>query len=324
MRDRGPSRTVRGMDSDVPLWAWIALSAAVLVLLVVDLIGHRGGHGTSRKAAIVWTMVWITAGLLFNVVVWVALGGQRGQEYLASYLIEKSLSVDNLFVFLIIFQTLNVPPQHQHRVLFWGIFGALVFRAIFIFAGVAALEQYDWVAYVFGGILLLAAWRAFRDDPGEPRESKIVLWLSRHLPVTHRIEGGAFVTRMQGRRVVTPLLIALVAVELTDIVFAIDSVPAALSVSQDRFVVFSSNAFAILGLRALYTVLADVLSDLEYLHYGLAAVLAFAGIKLIIADWLHIPAPISIALIAAIIGAAVWASVHARRSARDDTRAPAG
>ena len=322
MRERAASRTLRVMDNQVPLWAWIALSATVLALLLVDLFGHRGSHGTSRKAAIAWTVAWVTAGLLFNVVVWVALGSQRGQEYLASYLIEKSLSVDNLFVFLIIFQTLNIPPAHQHRVLFWGIFGALVFRAIFIFAGVAALEKYGWVAYVFGGILLLAAWRAFRDDPNEPRECRLVAWLSRHLPVTLRVDDGSFITRLHGRRVVTPLLIALVAVELTDIVFAIDSVPAALSVSRDEFVVFSSNAFAILGLRALYTVLADVLSDLEYLHYGLAGVLAFAGIKLMIADWIHIPAPLSIGIIAVVIGAAVWASVHARRG-RHETQAPA-
>jgi tellurite resistance protein TerC len=283
-----------------------------LVLLSIDLFGHRGEHGSSRKAALLWTLVWIAAGLLFNLGVWATMGAVPAQEYLASYLIEKSLSVDNLFVFLIVFQTLKVPPAHQHRVLFWGIFGALVFRAIFVFAGVAALERYHWVSYVFGGILLFAAWRAFREHPAQERDSRVVHFLSRHLPVTDRVEGGAFITRRNGRLMVTPLLIALVAVELTDIVFAIDSVPAALSVSRDRFIVLSSNAFAILGLRALYTVLARTLEDMHHLHYGLAGVLGFAALKLIFARWIEIPPPISITIIVTIIGLSVIASLRWR------------
>jgi tellurite resistance protein TerC len=222
------------MKSGVPVWAWIALGVTVLAMLLIDLLGHRGEHGKSRKAAIVWTVVWIVAGLGFNVIVWATMGSTAGQEYLAAYLIEKSLSVDNLFVFLIVFANLNVPHKLQHSVLFWGIFGALVFRALFIFLGVAALEKANWVAYVFGAILLYAAWRAFRDDPTEDKESGAVKWLSQRLPVTSKMHDGAFIAKQDGKRVATPLLIALIAIELTDIVFAIDSVPAALSVSRER------------------------------------------------------------------------------------------
>jgi tellurite resistance protein TerC len=311
------------MTSPVPLGAWLALGATILVLLIVDLFGHRGEHGGSRRAALIWTIVWIAAGLLFNLGVWATMGAIPAQEYLASYLIEKSLSVDNLFVFLIVFSSLNVPPRHQHRVLFWGIFGALVFRAIFIFAGVAALESYQWVSYVFGGILLFAAWRAWREHPAQERESGVVKFLSRHLPVSRHTEDGAFIRKEHGRRVATPLLLALCAVELTDIVFAIDSVPAALSVSRDRFIVFSSNAFAILGLRALYTVLARTLENMRHLHYGLAGVLAFAAFKLISSRWLEIPPALSIGIIVAMIGASVLTSLQGRdASRRADARPP--
>jgi tellurite resistance protein TerC len=309
------------MQSPVPIWAWVALAVTVFGLLGVDLVAHRGGHGGSRRAAMVWTLVWILAGLGAGASIWAGLGAKAGQEYLAAYLIEKSLSVDNLFVFLIIFQSLKIRADHQHQVLFWGIFGALVFRAIFIFLGVAALEKYDWIAFVFGAILLWAAWRAWREDPAEQHESGLVVWLSRHLPVTHRMENGTFTVREGGRLLVTPLALALVAVELTDIVFAVDSVPAALSVSRDRFIVYSSNAFAILGLRALYIVIAQTLRDLRYLHYGLAVVLAMAAVKLMLAEWIHIPPLISIGAIVLTIGIAVGASLlRARgRGGRDAT-----
>jgi tellurite resistance protein TerC len=301
------------MNSGVPAWGWIALGITVLVLLVIDLLAHRHGHGASRKSAIVWTIVWVCTGLGFNIVVWATMGSRAGQEYLAAYLIEKSLSVDNLFVFLIVFGTLNVPAQQQHRVLFWGIFGALIFRAIFIFLGVAALEKAQWVVYVFGAVLLYGAWRAFRDDPAEDKESRSVKWLSKRLPVTSKTHADAFIARENGRLVATPLLIALIAIELTDIVFAIDSVPAALSVSRDQFIVYSSNAFAILGLRALYTVMAQTLLKMRFLHYGLAAVLAFAAIKLITSQWIELSPALSIGIIVLMIGASVVFSVRAKK-----------
>ena len=301
----------------VPGWGWIAFTILVFVLLGLDLFAHRGRHGQSRRAAYLWSGIWIAAGLLFAVFVWVVLGRRAGNEYLAAYLIEKSLSLDNLFVFLIIFRTLNIPNEYQHNVLYWGIFGALVLRAVFIFLGIAAIERFNWITYGFAAILLFAAWHAFREDPTEEKENRAVRWLSQHLPVSQGIHGHKFIVRENGRLVATPLIIALIGLELTDIVFAIDSVPAALSVSRNRFVVYSSNVFAILGLRALYSALAHSLGGLRYLHYGLAGVLAFAAIKMILDNWVHIHPLVAVAITAALIAAAVWASLHRRKSAEE-------
>jgi tellurite resistance protein TerC len=299
------------MFGQAPTWAWIALGVSIAVLLAIDLLAHRGGRGDSPKTAFIWTMVWVLAGLVFNAVVWITMDSEAGQQYLAAYLIEKSLSVDNLFVFLVIFASLNIPDESQRTVLSWGIFGALVFRALFVFLGVAALESAAWVSYVFGAILILAAIRAFREDPAEDKENSVVKFLSKHLPVTHEVHGHHFFVRIAGRRVATPLLVAIFAVELTDIVFAIDSVPAALAVSHDRFIVFSSNAFAILGLRALYILINKSLRRMAYLHYGLSAVLAFAGIKMMVAEWIEIPPYVSIGIISLLVGGSVWWSLRA-------------
>lgn len=300
-----------------PPWIWITFAVTVVVLLVIDLVAHRGEHGQSRRVAVAWTVVWIAVGLGFGVFVWLAIGARAAGEYYAAYLIEKSLSVDNLFVFLLIFQSLAIPHKQQHRVLVWGVLGALVFRAVFIFLGVRALERIEWMVYVFAAILLWSAWRIFREDPREKTESKAVRWLSNHLPITHTIVGHRFLTKIDGRTVVTPLFVALLAVEGTDILFAVDSIPAALAVTRDEFLVYSSNAFAILGLRALYLVMADLVARLKYLHYGLAIVLAFAAIKLITADLYHLPPWLSITIIAGVLGASVVASVvQNRREAR--------
>ncbi len=298
----------------VPTWIWVVFWAVVLVLIVVDLIAHRGHRGESRKAAVIWSGVWIATGLLFNVLVWRVFGGQAAQEYLAAYFIEKSLSLDNVFVFLVIFRSLGIPARAQHNVLFLGIFGALVFRALFIFVGAAALERWHWVAYVFGAILLITAWRVFREDPSRQQENKAVRWLARRLPVTHEVHDKKFIVRLEdGRRVATPLLLALLGLELTDILFAVDSVPAAFAVTQDTFILYSSNAFAILGLRALYLLLAGTVGQLRYLHYGLAGVLAFAGLKMVLEPWIHIPPLLSVGIIVVLIAASVGASVRARR-----------
>lgn len=306
--------------ANIPWWGWAAFAVVVTILLVVDLFAHRGDHADSRKRALIWTLVWVGTGLAFCVFVWAVFGGQPAKEYLAAYLIEKSLSLDNLFVFLIIFQSLSIPKDEQHRVLFWGIFGAVIFRGIFIFAGAAAVQRWGWMSYVFGGILLLAAIHAFREEPGEKDTSRIVKWLSQHLPVTRNTHGHSFIAKENDCWAVTPLLIALVAVELTDILFAIDSVPAAFSVSEDPFIIYSSNVFAILGLRALYLLLADMLDKLAYLHYGLSVILGFAAVKILIEDWVHIPALLSVAIIATIIAVTVWVSVAKRR--RDEQRRP--
>ena len=298
---------------DIPVWGWTIFGIAVVVMLAIDLLAHRKQHEESRRTAAIWTAIWIGAGLLFNVFVWIVFGDQIAQEYLAAYLTEKSLSMDNLFVFLLIFQILNIPRKHQHEVLFWGIFGALVFRAIFIFAGAAAMERYDWISYVFGGLLLFAAYRTYKEDPNKEQENKIITWLAQHLPISHHSHGGQFIARENGKRVATSLLLALIAIELTDIMFAIDSVAAALSMTRDRFVLYSSNVFAILGLRALYLFLANILEELTYLHYGLAAVLGFTALKLILEDWVHISPLLSVGIICLFIGVSVWASFREKR-----------
>ncbi|NTX09914.1 TerC/Alx family metal homeostasis membrane protein [Myxococcus sp. CA056] len=306
----------------IPTWLWGVFWAAVLTLLAVDLLSHRGHHGESRRAAWIWSGVWIAAGLSFGGLVWAVLGGHAAQEYVAAWLIEKSLSLDNAFVFLVIFQSLSVPLRAQHQVLFFGIFGALVFRALFIFVGAAALARWSWVSYVFGAILLVTALRVAREDPAKQKDNRAVRWLAKHLPVTQQVHDKKFIVRREdGHRVATPLLLALLGLELTDILFAVDSVPAAFSVTQDTFILYSSNAFAILGLRALYLVLAGTLGQLRYLHYGLAGVLGFAGLKMVVEPWLHIPPLPSVAIIATLVGASVIASVRARR--RDTLGHPA-
>ena len=300
--------------SSSPAGGWIAFGVLVVLLLAIDQLAHRGKRGESRRNAILWSIVWIAAGLLFNAFIWMASGGEAAQEFLAAYLIEKSLSLDNLVVFLVIFQSLNVPPQHQHQVLFWGILGAIVFRALFIALGVAVLERWNWLSVIFGAVLLYAAYRAFRKDPARKKENPTVAWLSAHVPVTHQMHGEKLIAREDGRRVATPLLIALVAIEVSDIFFAIDSVPAALSVTRVPFIVYSSNVFAILGLRALYLVLSKTLPRLRYLHYGLAGILAFAGLKLGLHEWVQVPPLTSIGVIVVLMAAAVGASLRAGRS----------
>ena len=294
-------------------WGWVIFGVTVVILLAVDLVMHRGGHGTSKRSSYIWSAVWIAAGLLFSIVVYLIFGGVRAEEYLAAYLMEKSLSLDNLFVFLVIFRSLSIPQQHQHKVLFWGIIGALFFRAIFIFIGIAAINRFAWLSIVFGLLLLFTAYRAAREDPGSKEGSGLVRRLSRYLPVKGDAEEGHWFHRLNGKLYVTPLALALLSVELTDIMFAIDSVPAVFAISRDPFVVYSSNIFAILGLRALYTALEHNLRDFPYLHYGLSGVLAFAGLKLVFEKWLHMPPLLSVAIIVAIITASVVASVRAKR-----------
>jgi tellurite resistance protein TerC len=299
-----------------PLWAWFVFGGALLACVAVDLILHRGSRQRSRAAAITWTGLWIGIGIGFTFVVWGVLGGQRAWEYITAYLVEKSLSIDNLFVFLVVFRTLGIPHDNQRSVLAWGILGALLFRLGFVLLGVAAIQRYDWVLYVFAALLAWAAVRMVREDVTKKKESKAARWLLRHLPVTPEIHGNSFFARLQGRRVVTPLFVALLAVELTDIVFAVDSVPAALAISSSRFVVYSSNALAILGLRSLFVLLEHLIRELKYLHYGLAAVLGFSAVKLATARWIEISPVVSITIIIVCIGATIWPSIRALKRLR--------
>jgi tellurite resistance protein TerC len=303
-----------------PLWAWFVFGAALLACVAIDLILHRGARQRSRAAAITWTGLWIGVGLGFTFVIWGVLGGQRAWEYVTAYLVEKSLSLDNLFVFLVIFRTLGIPHENQRSVLSWGILGALVFRLGFVLLGIAALERYEWVLYVFAALLAWAAVRMVREDVTKQKESRAASWLKRHLPVTQEVQGTSFLVRSHGRWFATPLFVALIAVELTDIVFAIDSVPAALAISPSRFVVYSSNALAVLGLRSLFVLLEGLISKLKYLHYGLAAVLFFSAVKLASARWVEISPIASIAIILGCIGATIWPSVRALRRRQRDAR----
>jgi tellurite resistance protein TerC len=299
--------------AQAPRWAWAAFGVLVAVLMAVDLVLHRGSRLRSRAAAITWSGIWVGVGLAFTLFVWAALDGQRAGEYITAYLIEKSLSVDNLFVFLVIFRSLGIPHDNQRSILSWGIFGALVFRLAFILLGVAAMERYHWIVYVFGVVLLWGAVHVFKDDPAKKTESKLARWLWLKLPVTQALRGNAFFVSDGGRRMATPLFVALCAVELTDIAIAIDSVPAALAVSTSTFVVYSSNVLALLGLRSLYLVLDEAIGKLRHLHYGLAAVLAFAGTKLVLSRWVEIPSILSIGIIVLCIGVAIWTSFRVRR-----------
>jgi len=301
------------LESSRGLWDWLAFTGLVTTLLVADLRAHRERRRDTHARALAWTILWVAVGLLFTFYVWTRMGRDSAEEYLAAFFIEKSLSLDNLFVFLVVFKSLEIPESHQRVALTWGVLGAVVFRGVFVFLGAAALRHWHWVEFLFGGILILAAWHALRHDPASTRENAVVEWLARHLPVTRERSRARFFIHENGRWAATPLLVAVIALELIDVVFAIDSVPAAFSVSRDEFVVYSSNVFAILGLRSLYVVLAKSLSKLEYLHYGLSVVLAFAGAKLVATRWIEISPLVSLAVIVVAVGAAIAASLLVRQ-----------
>ena len=283
---------------DVAAGWWIALLVIIGALLLVDLlVVHKESHEIDTREAAIESAVWISIGLCFGLVVWWGFGGGAAGEYYSGYLIEKSLSVDNVFVWALILSYFNVPPRYQHRVLFWGIFGALLMRAIFIFAGIALIERFNWVLYVFGAFLLFTAAKlVFSDDDHvDPAKSRFLKLVHKVVPLTDELDGQRLFTRVNGRRLATPLFAVLLLIEVTDVLFAVDSVPAVLAVSHEQFIVFASNAFAILGLRALYFLLADMHARFSYLQQGLAIILAFVGIKMIIHDWylslIHISEP---------------------------------
>lgn len=312
---------------DVELWHWGALLAIIIVLLLVDLlVVHKEAHEVRTKEAAIESAVWIGCGLAFSLLVWWWFGGQATGEYVSGYLIEKSLSIDNVFVWALIMGYFRVPQKYQHRVLFWGIFGALVMRAIFIFAGVAIIERFDWVLYVFGAFLLYTAGKlVFTDnDHVDPGESRFLAFVNRFVKTSDELDGQKLFTMKNGHRVATPLFSVLLLVEATDVVFAVDSVPAVLAVSREQFIVFSSNAFAILGLRALYFLLADMHNRFAFLQEGLAIILAFVGVKMLIHTWYHIPTWLSLTVIAIVLVASIGFSLKAeRRTAEGELAAEA-
>jgi tellurite resistance protein TerC len=303
----------------VPLWAWAAVLALILAMLAVDLFAHRRAHVVEVREAAVWSAIWVALGLGFGAVIWWVYGAQAGAEYYAGYLIEKSLAVDNVFVFALIFTYFAVPRELQHRVLFYGVLGALVFRALFIAGGAALLDRFHWVLYVFGAFLLLTGWRMFRhrNEETDLGRNPVLRLVRRVVPTTDEYVGQRFWVRRAGRLVATPLFTVLVLVETTDIVFAVDSIPAIFAVTQEPFLVFTSNAFAILGLRAMYFLLADLMHRFIYLKAGLAAILVFVGVKMLLIDVWKVPIGLSLAVIASCITVAVVASLRATRAPRE-------
>lgn len=310
----------------VSLWAWVAVLAVILVMLAIDLFAHRDAHVVGMREAAVWSGVWVTLGLAFGAIVWWVWGAEFAGQYFAGYLIEKSLAVDNVFVFAIIFSYFAVPREYQHRVLFYGVLGALVFRAVFIAAGSVLIASFAWILYVFGAFLVATGLRMalHRNETIDPERSVVLRAFRRLIPVTDEYHGQKFLIRQAGRWVATPLLAVLVLVEVTDIIFAVDSIPAIFAVTQQSFLVFTSNAFAILGLRAMYFLLADLMHRFIYLKLGLALVLVWVGIKMLLLEVYKIPTGISLAVVVAILTVAVTASwIRTRPVERpDETLSP--
>jgi tellurite resistance protein TerC len=299
------------MDSD-RLVLWITFNVFVLGMLAIDLgIFHRKAHAVSMKEAATWSAVWIMLALIFNAGIYATWGKDKALEFLTGYVIEKALSVDNLFVFLMIFQYFGTPAMYQHRVLFWGIVGALIMRAIFIATGAALLAHFHWMIYVFGGFLIVTGIKMLLqgDEKLEPDKNPVVRLFQRFIPIIKEYDGQRFFVRKNGKTYATLLMLVLVVVETTDVIFAVDSIPAIFAITQDPFIVYTSNVFAILGLRALYFLLAGVMDMFTYLKVGLSLVLCFVGAKMMIVDLYKIPIGISLGVVASILLLSILASV---------------
>jgi tellurite resistance protein TerC len=295
---------------------WGGFIAFVFGMLALDLgVFHRKSHVIGYREALTWSGVWISLALLFNLAVWQLFGPERGLEFLTGYVIEKSLSIDNIFVFVIIFSALKIPALYQHRVLFWGILSALVLRAAMIFAGAALLTKFHWLIYVFGAFLVVTGVKLFiqRNHEEHPESGWAMRTVQRVIPSTNRLEGAHFFSVENGRRVATPLFMALMLVEISDVIFAVDSIPAIFAVTTDPFIVFTSNIFAILGLRSLFFLLANLVDKFRYLKVGLAAVLVFVGAKMTLVEWVKVPSLVSLLVVLIILGVAVAASLYVSR-----------
>jgi tellurite resistance protein TerC len=300
------------------LWLWVGFNVFVLAMLALDLgVFHRKAHVVSLKESLTWTFVWIGLALVFNAGVWHYYGSQKAIEFFTGYLIEKSLSVDNVFVFALLFSYFAVPSQYQHKVLFWGILGALVMRAIMIALGAALITKFSWIIYVFGGFLILTGIKMIvkREEEIHPERNPVVKWFKKLMPVTADYRGDKFFVRENGIRMATPLFVVLLLVEISDLIFAVDSIPAIFAVTKDPFIVYTSNVFAILGLRSLYFALAGVMDKFHYLKIGLGVVLSFVGVKMILAHtaW-KIDTLVSLGVIVVILTTSVvWSLVKPKK-----------
>lgn len=295
-----------------PWWAWGGFHVFVFLMLALDLgVFNRRIHAPSMKEAAVWSTVWISLALVFNLLIFQAEGSQKGLEWLTGYVLEKSLSVDNLFVFVLVFQSFQVDLRHQHRVLFWGVLGALLMRAAMILAGTALLNRFHWMIYVFGGFLIFTGIKMLlvNGQDADPTQNPLVRAFKRFVPYDEHGGHEHFWSIKNGKRFATPMLLVLITIEVTDLVFAVDSIPAVLAVSRDPFVVYTSNIFAVLGLRSLYFLLAKMMDRFHRLKTGLAVVLTFVGVKMCIVEWVKIPVHFSLLVIAAVLAGSIIASL---------------
>lgn len=291
---------------------WVSFNLFIVIMLVLDLgVFHRKAHEVSVKEALIWTGVWITLAFFFNVFVYYYLGEEKAFEFFTGYLIEKSLSVDNIFVFIMIFSYFNVPVIAQHKVLFWGIMGALVMRAFFIMVGIELIHQFHWLIYIFGGFLIFTGLRFFsqEDIKLDPDKNPLVILVRKMFRITPEFKGTSFFVRIRGQLWATPLFLVVILIEASDLIFAVDSIPAILAISEDSFIVYTSNVFAILGLRSLYFALAGIEKYFRFLKYGLAVILVFVGTKMCITDFYKVPIEISLSFIVLTLGVSVLASM---------------
>jgi tellurite resistance protein TerC len=305
-----------------PIWAWGVFLLVVIAMLMVDLgVFHRKAHVLSMREATIWSIVWVVVALVFNAIVWVWLGHQKALEFFTGYLVEKALSADNIFVFAVLFNYFAVPPEYRHRVLFWGVLGAIVFRLTFILAGTALLKKFHWVVYIFGIIVIVSGIKLLMRKDGEidPERNPVLRLARRFLPITPNYHGQKFFVRLNGKFMATPLALVLLVVESTDIVFAVDSIPAIFAITRDPFIVFTSNVCAILGLRALYFLLEGMIRLFRYLDEGLAVILVFIGIKMLVSEFYKIPTWVALGFVAAVLAITIALSLMAER--REQVRA---
>jgi len=291
---------------------WIGFNVFVALMLLLDLgVLHRNSRVMSMKEAFAWSVFWIGLAGAFAVLVYFWHGGRSALEFITGYVVEESMSVDNLFVFLVLFQYFRVPKEHQYKVLFWGIIGALLLRLTFILVGVSILQRFEWVIYIFGALLVYSGYRLFSEEEREvhPEKNPVLKLFRRRFPVTEDYEGDKFFVRRNGQRFATPLFLVLLVVETTDVIFAIDSIPAILAITRDAFIVYTSNVFAILGLRALYFALSGLMTLFHYLNYGLAVILMFVGAKMLASHFYDVPVAITLAVIAGVLAISVGASL---------------
>jgi len=302
---------------DTPILFWILFNVFVLIMLALDLgVFHRKTHEITVKEALTWTAVWVFLALVFNAGIFFWKGKQTALEFFTGYLVEKALSVDNIFVFLMIFSYFQVPSKYQHKVLFWGIIGALIMRVIFIFAGVALIERFHFTIYIFGALLIYTGYKMFYHNNAkiEPDKNPVIKFFKKIVPVTPDFQEDKFFVKLNGKKFATPLFLVLILIETTDLIFAVDSIPAILAITQDQFIVYTSNVFAILGLRSLYFALAGVVHRFWLLSYGLAIVLIFVGLKMLLVDLYKIPIEWSLVFIAFIIAASIVLSLKIKKT----------